>query len=80
MAVSCKKSTTVLVFKRLHIGMCDYLHWFILSCTCTNLTLAPCFVLLLLLLLSFFKFTSCSAFSSDVNVVLALSHKEQFIF
>ena len=43
-----KKSTTILVFKRLHIGMCDYLHWFILSCTCTNLTLAPgsmfCFV------------------------------------
>ena len=42
-AVSCKKSTTVLVFKRLHIGMCDYLHWFFLSCTCTYLTLAPCF-------------------------------------
>ena len=39
-----KKSTTILVFKRLHIGMCDYLHWFILSCTCTYLTLAPCFV------------------------------------
>ena len=80
-AVSCKKSTTVLVFKRLHIGMCDYLHWFILSCTCTYLTLAPCFFCCCCCCcFFFFKFTSCSAFTSNVNLVLALSHKEQFIF
>ena len=50
-----KKSTTILVFKRLHIGMCDYLHWFILSCTCTYLTLAPCFVVVVVVVVVFFQ-------------------------
>ena len=38
------------------------------------------FVVVVVVVFFFFKFTSCSAFTSNVNLVLALSHKEKFIF